>query len=500
MSAPSKAPAEQTQGSSPSTTQPNTASSTAERIQSSATNLLRSAFNTTPNGTGAPHSLTSELSRGLANLQGEKGNNASTSASTSASRAAETAATSSSSQNAATGSMGPQGSQSERFREHQPAAASTADAEMSGFVEASGVPRATAAAGTATTTATQDGTWENTWEVHAKGKGKSGVDDRRESQIPSEEVYDFLVGLNDAFAQESFGNDVEAFGRELYRQYRLGQPLTDLDVHPELKLDAIHDYAEQAIADEEEEDYSKLFADYFAADTLEEAWRKEYSAARNAMPLIDGDLEPEYDLEKIAETLAESALSESRAQLSEEDGKDVFHLLNNPSFEPMGSLDDMDDDDETSADEDGIFSEAGGYRDTPRSSFNTTTSENAVPDKKSLLPDIDSLISYAEEAVATGPPGQKESWKAMPSVSEWLDLDSKYIDEVWGGALKPFTEAARDEVAERKEMGLEGMGNGPAVRRLGMVLDHLRGAGALGGLGGKAARPAAESNLKVPAA
>ncbi|EER28427.1 hypothetical protein D8B26_004772 [Coccidioides posadasii str. Silveira] len=87
----------------------------------------------------------------------------------------------------------------------------------------------------------------------------------------------------------------------------------------------------------------------------------------------------------------------------------------------------------------------------------------------SLLPEIQSLLLLPPEELSS-----------IPTVSEWLDLDVSYTDAVWGGALKTYTEEARREVEERKEKGADpgtgdgGVYGGPAVRRLGMILAHLR--------------------------
>ncbi|EEP77845.1 predicted protein [Uncinocarpus reesii 1704] len=136
------------------------------------------------------------------------------------------------------------------------------------------------------------------------------------------------------------------------------------------------------------------------------------------------------------------------------DGSAVLSLLSDPSFDPL----------------------------TPSSvppsptlapTANTTTTTAAPLSNPlsplSLLPDIQSLLSL--------PPDELDS---IPTVSEWLDLDASYTDSVWGGMLKTYTEEARKEVEERKETGADadmsdgGVYGGPAVRRLGMILAHLK--------------------------
>ncbi|KAK2804740.1 hypothetical protein FQN50_006478 [Emmonsiellopsis sp. PD_5] len=116
----------------------------------------------------------------------------------------------------------------------------------------------------------------------------------------------------------------------------------------------------------------------------------------------------------------------------------------------------------------------------------------ATPNAFSLIPDIESVLSAIQEqqqqqqqqqsnplaplstsSIHDQQHGTTQSWTDLPGVAEWLEVDRTYQDTVWG-FLKPYTEAARKEVDERKEAGVEGVGDGPAVRRLGMVLGHLR--------------------------
>ena len=62
------------------------------------------------------------------------------------------------------------------------------------------------------------------------------------------------------------------------------------------------------------------------------------------------------------------------------------------------------------------------------------------------------------------------------SQSPWVELASRYQDEVWGDALRPLREAAQKELNEVQSPKGEGYSGheGPAVRRLNMVLRHLQ--------------------------
>ncbi|WEW59317.1 hypothetical protein PRK78_004786 [Emydomyces testavorans] len=130
------------------------------------------------------------------------------------------------------------------------------------------------------------------------------------------------------------------------------------------------------------------------------------------------------------------------------DGSAVISLLSSPSFDPLPPS-----------------SLPPSPTLAPISDTATTPYANP-PSPLSLLPDIQSLLALPPEELSS-----------VPTVAEWLDLDASYTDAVWGGALKTCTEEARREVQARREMGADyatGVYAGPAVRRLGMILAHLR--------------------------
>ncbi|CAI7575274.1 unnamed protein product [Penicillium viridicatum] len=62
----------------------------------------------------------------------------------------------------------------------------------------------------------------------------------------------------------------------------------------------------------------------------------------------------------------------------------------------------------------------------------------------------------------------------LPGAGDWIGVQERYHDEVWG-FLQPVLEEARAEIEEK---GVEGLGHGedgPAVRRLKMILMHMKG-------------------------
>ncbi|KAJ5463350.1 hypothetical protein N7475_008294 [Penicillium sp. IBT 31633x] len=99
----------------------------------------------------------------------------------------------------------------------------------------------------------------------------------------------------------------------------------------------------------------------------------------------------------------------------------------------------------------------------------------------SLVPDIDTFLAQdglgAGEIPATGANSLRDAVLArLPGASDWIGVQERYHDEVWG-FLQPVLEAARVEI-EEKEQRQEGIGageDGPAVRRLKMVLMHMKG-------------------------
>jgi len=57
---------------------------------------------------------------------------------------------------------------------------------------------------------------------------------------------------------------------------------------------------------------------------------------------------------------------------------------------------------------------------------------------------------------------------SLPGARDWVCVQERYHDEVWG-FLEPVLEAARTEM-EGQERGSR---EGPAVRRLRMILGHM---------------------------
>lgn len=62
----------------------------------------------------------------------------------------------------------------------------------------------------------------------------------------------------------------------------------------------------------------------------------------------------------------------------------------------------------------------------------------------------------------------------LPGAGDWIGVQERYHDEVWG-FLQPVLEDARAEIEEKGAEGLGAGEDGPAVRRLKMILMHMKG-------------------------
>lgn len=86
----------------------------------------------------------------------------------------------------------------------------------------------------------------------------------------------------------------------------------------------------------------------------------------------------------------------------------------------------------------------------------------------SLVPDIDTFLSQgiASGDLKSGTALRDEVLDRLPGAGDWVGVQERYHEEVWG-FLAPVLEAARTEIEQ------EGDQEGPAVRRLRMILGHM---------------------------
>ncbi|KAJ6015312.1 hypothetical protein N7540_009903 [Penicillium herquei] len=100
----------------------------------------------------------------------------------------------------------------------------------------------------------------------------------------------------------------------------------------------------------------------------------------------------------------------------------------------------------------------------------------------SLVPDIDTFLQENDPAGYTQLHRVKTSGvntslrddvlANLPGAEDWVIVHERYHDEVWG-YLRPALEAAKTEMEENKQ-GEEDYEDGPAVRRLKMILRHMK--------------------------
>ncbi|KAL4872311.1 hypothetical protein BDV12DRAFT_162741 [Aspergillus spectabilis] len=90
----------------------------------------------------------------------------------------------------------------------------------------------------------------------------------------------------------------------------------------------------------------------------------------------------------------------------------------------------------------------------------------------SLVPDIGSFLDTLPASTATPATSLRDSvLTSLPGAADWIAVEEKYHDEVWG-YLQPTLEAAAKEIESSKDS--PGSEEGPAVRRLKMILKHMQ--------------------------
>jgi hypothetical protein len=173
----------------------------------------------------------------------------------------------------------------------------------------------------------------------------------------------------------------------------------------------------------------------------------------------------------------------------EKDGAAVVTLLSNPSFQP-GLIDDApfdawDVDDSTDADGyPAVMSILTADEKEILDSFrrqselehgHSTTGASSRITGKSLIPDIDTFI--AENEYSAQLDIREAVLSQLPGAEDWVGVEERYHEEVWGYLRPALEDAARELEEEKKEDGeLAKAKDGPAVRRLKMILRHMRGA------------------------
>lgn len=169
-----------------------------------------------------------------------------------------------------------------------------------------------------------------------------------------------------------------------------------------------------------------------------------------------------------------------------EDGAAVVSLLSDPVFQPefLPTEDDPTDYSVSdtvpplTAEELQIID---SFRRRPSSSQGTEELQHHRPlTSRSLIPDIDSFLAQhdarndSNHAAVDTAILRDTVLSNLPGAEDWIGVEDRYHEEVWG-YLRPALEAASKELEEKKKNGPEKKEeDGPAVRRLKMILRHMQ--------------------------
>lgn len=184
------------------------------------------------------------------------------------------------------------------------------------------------------------------------------------------------------------------------------------------------------------------------------------------------DAASQHPVQKIQDASHVVVVNPSAAR-AQEDGAAVVSLLADPSFQPE-FLPSADDPVEDAA----PLLTAVELRiiDSFRrpSSMPLAESQPLPLTSYSLIPGIDGFL--AQEAVAGITASvnttalRDKVLSCLPGAVDWLAVEESYCDEVWG-YLQPALKAASEELMEKPHR--TGGEDGPAVRRLKMILTHM---------------------------
>ncbi|KAJ5698659.1 hypothetical protein N7462_000664 [Penicillium macrosclerotiorum] len=173
---------------------------------------------------------------------------------------------------------------------------------------------------------------------------------------------------------------------------------------------------------------------------------------------------------------ASADYSSAWARATQDDGAAVVALLNSPDFNAdfnAASEPDMSDEPAPLTAEEIAALEA--FR-RGVGAAGADAAPGARLTSASLVPDIDAFL--AQDSAGPGETVAALRDRVLGKLAgaeEWVGVHERYHDEVWG-FLRPALEAAKAEMEEKRDGEGEGEseGEGPAVRRLRMILEHMR--------------------------
>lgn len=201
--------------------------------------------------------------------------------------------------------------------------------------------------------------------------------------------------------------------------------------------------------------------------------------------------QPAYDPEQAAyneaweRTQIPSPVDTQPPLLQSADGAAVVSLLSDSSFDPNfdPSTEDLNLDPAPSppplntAEIDMLNS----YRRELRLPTSNSRQEQPLS-SLSLVPDIDTFLQQNDPQEFSTVDGNIRPTNLalrdavltyLPGAADWVDVQERYHDDVWG-YLRPALEAAKEELEEKQDGSEHNDEDGPAVRRLKMILRHMK--------------------------
>ena len=156
---------------------------------------------------------------------------------------------------------------------------------------------------------------------------------------------------------------------------------------------------------------------------------------------------------------------------SDKDGAEVVALLSDPAFSadetPVHPLDGREPNPMN------VLQVKSDHHFTPKMTFATHSTENLLD----LIPDftlasehfVTSIFTESEDCCSVA---NETAFREVGDVQPWIAMLDRYHDEVWGNLL-PFIQEARKETRVASS-SLSALEDRPAIRRLGMLLQHLK--------------------------
>lgn len=194
----------------------------------------------------------------------------------------------------------------------------------------------------------------------------------------------------------------------------------------------------------------------------------EPGRAPTAATVADGveSIQPRFDA--VWDSSKAHSEKDFRRLLDVNDGSAVVELLSDSSFQPAFSFESARDDDQLYtilAEEIGVAHEFNMLLATSMSLGEQCT-DGAFETAVSQLPN--------QRNANDNQPFRNGQPVPFARMKTFFDEIENYHEDVWG-FLRPYVAAARLEIVERRGRDDGDISDGPAVRRLGMMLGHLRG-------------------------